>query len=481
MQPIDSGDLVLFVDKSPKQENLFHAIREKIVKQLWHKGGKLPSTRKLAEELNLGRNTVTAAYEQLVAEGYLESRTGSGFYVAVELPDHYLPTSKPTKHKEQTQTVQIQKVEPNNTAFAPGVPDLQQFPIAKWNKHLQVHSTRHSLLGNKGTQGDAELRLALSDYLATSRSVHCDADRIIITSGAQQALMITLMAVMEPNDSVLMEQPGYSKMRKIIELLKYQFEPVHVNEYVGFDIERIFKSKARALYITPSNQYPMGTTLNTEQRLKLIEWANQGNHWIIEDDYDSEFQFAHRPYTSLQGLSAEIHADSRVIYVGSFSKTMFNSLRMGYLIVPQALVDRCLAIKDALTGDSPAHIQSALADFIKSGDFLRHIRKMRRLYKDKHQQMMSSIQKHFAKDVEIISQAAGLHVTLKWVEGIDEVTLSLAALNDGIVVRPLSYYENPEFKQREWQGAVLGFGNISIDKIDEKIKRIADLFYQDTK
>ncbi|MBD0787240.1 PLP-dependent aminotransferase family protein [Vibrio sp. Y2-5] len=472
MQPIDSGDLVLQSDKSSKQESLFHAIREKIVKQLWHKGGKLPSTRKLAEELQLSRNTVTAAYEQLAAEGYIEARSGSGFYVSVELPDHYLPNVKIVKSIEtHKNTSSI------NSAFAPGVPDLHQFPIAKWHKYVQLHSTRQHLLGNNGIQGDSDLRMALGDYLATSRSVHCDASQIIITSGAQQALMIALMAVMESNDSILMEQPGYSKMRKIIELLNYQFEPVHVEEYVGFDLENILNSKARTLYITPSNQYPMGTTLNTEQRLKLIEWATQGDRWIIEDDYDSEFQFAHRPYTSLQGLSSEIGNDSRVIYVGSFSKTMFNSLRMGYLIVPSALVNKCLAIKDALTGDSPAHIQAAIADFISSGDFLRHIRKMRRLYKDKHQQMTVAIHKHFGNDVEIISQAAGLHVTLKWQNGANEVTLSQKALEKGIIVRPLSYYEHPNFRQRNWQGLVLGFGNTSMDDIDVKIKQIADLFY----
>lgn len=472
MQPIDSGDLVLQNDKSSKQESLFHAIREKIVKQLWHKGGKLPSTRKLAEELQLSRNTVTAAYEQLSAEGYIEARTGSGFYVTVELPDRYLPCADIVKSTETNKSI------PSiNSAFAPGVPDLHQFPIAKWHKYVQLHSTRQYLLGNNGIQGDSALRMALRDYLATSRSVHCDASQIIITSGAQQALMIALMAVMESHDSVLMEQPGYSKMRKIIELLNYRFEPVHVEEYVGFDLESIINSKARALYITPSNQYPMGTTLNTEQRLKLIEWATQGNHWIIEDDYDSEFQFAHRPYTSLQGLSSEIGHDSRVIYIGSLSKTMFNSLRMGYLIVPSALVEKCLAIKDALTGDSPAHIQAALADFISSGDFLRHIRKMRRLYKEKHHQMILSINQHFGDDAEVISQAAGLHVTLKWLKDVNEVTLSQKAFEKGIIIRPLSYYEHPDFKLRNWQGAVLGFGNISVGDIDEKIKQIADLFY----
>ncbi|HAS6780497.1 TPA: aminotransferase class I/II-fold pyridoxal phosphate-dependent enzyme, partial [Vibrio parahaemolyticus] len=179
-------------------------------------------------------------------------------------------------------------------------------------------------------------------------------------------------------------------------------------------------SDADALYITPSNQYPMGTTLNTEQRGKIINWAVEQSSWIIEDDYDSEFQFAHRPYTSLQGLAAQMGRDDRVLYVGSFSKVMFNGLRLGYLVVPERLVEQCLVVKDALSGDSPTHTQEALADFITEGGLLRHIRKMRRLYKTKHEQMHVSIQQHFGDRVCVVSQAAGLHVTLKWQDGMDE-------------------------------------------------------------
>jgi len=468
---IDCGDLVLSNDKSSKQDCLFHSIREKIVQQLWPKAGKLPSTRKLAEELHLSRNTVIAAYDQLVAEGYIESRSGSGFYVSVELPDHYFPSQrKENSAFEAKPTLDV------NSAFAPGVPDLKQFPLAKWQRYMQIHSSRSSLLGNQDIQGNPELRQALCDYLATSRSVHCLPHQIIITSGAQQALSIALMATLNVQDTVLMEQPGYTQVRKIIGLLGYQHSTVQVKEKLGLDLDTVLNSKAKALYITPSNQYPMGTTLNTDQRLKLIEWAHNNNRWIIEDDYDSEFQFAHRPYTSLQGLSAQINQDSQVIYVGSFSKVMFNSLRMGYLVVPENLVHKCLEIKDALTGDSPSHIQAALADFIIEGDLLRHIRKMRRLYKQKHQQMIDSIQHYFGNKVEIVSQAAGLHVTLKWLEGIDEVTLSHKALKAGIVIRPLSYYEHPQFITRQWQGVVLGFGNVALEQIDHKIRVISDLF-----
>ncbi|GAB6263822.1 MocR-like pyridoxine biosynthesis transcription factor PdxR [Photobacterium sp. R1] len=473
--PIETGDLSIAGGTGTRQERLFHAIRTKIVRHLWPTGGKLPSTRKLAQELALSRNTVTAAYEQLVAEGYIESRLGSGFYVTVELPDHYLPASLSSPARAPVQpTLDI------NAPFAPGVPDLAAFPAAKWQKLLQRHAGRQALMGNQDLQGLPELRQAISDYLATSRSVHCDPGRILITSGAQQALSLALMATLSRGDQILMEQPGYTQMRKIIDWQGYDDLPLPVLPSLGLDVDAVLSSSAHALYLTPSNQYPMGTTLNTEQRLRLIEWAVQGKRWIIEDDYDSEFQFAHRPYTSMQGLAGQMGNDQQILYAGSFSKVLFNGLRLGYLVVPAELMPRCLMLKDALTGDTPALTQAALADFIQEGDLLRHIRKMRRLYKEKHQRMLAMIARYFGDTLEVISQPAGLHLTVKWQHGMDEMTFVKTAEAAGIVLRPLSYYEHAQPSARCWQGAVLGFGNVSLNAIEPLIARLADLFHHNT-
>ncbi len=468
---IDVGDLCVNSESGTLQQSVFFAIREKIVKGLWPINGKLPSTRKLSHELNISRNTVILAYEQLVAEGYLISRKGSGFYVAVELPEQYLPEKVSVKTSKSPDTKHD-----INSAFAPGVPDLALFPGVMWQKYLNRHLTRASLLGNQDIQGSWALRCALSDYLASSRSVNCTPNRIIITSGAQQALSIATMTTLNQGRKVLMEQPGYAQMRKLIQFQQYQFEPLLVQEKIGFDVNTVTSSDADALYITPSNQYPMGTTLNTEQRGKIIDWAEQTSSWILEDDYDSEFQFAHRPYTSLQGLAAQMGRDDRVLYIGSFSKVMFNGLRLGYLVVPESLVESCLMVKDALSGDSPSHVQEAMADFISEGGLLRHIRKMRRVYKAKHEQMCLSIGKHFGEKVSVISQAAGLHITLKWHTGIDEKQWTQRAAAEGFVLRPLSYYEYPDFKYRDWSGAVLGYGNVSLKDIDPHIKRLSELF-----
>ncbi|WP_454441094.1 MocR-like pyridoxine biosynthesis transcription factor PdxR [Vibrio bathopelagicus] len=486
MQPIDVGDLQLDDQHDTRQTALFHAIREKIVQDLWSKGSKLPSTRKLAVELSVSRNTVIYAYEQLVTEGYIESKKGSGFYVSVEQPEHFLSLSQSgsiqSSHdlSAEVDTPSSARVTLNdiNRSFAPGVPDLDAFPFAKWQRLLQRHGTRQNIAGNQDVQGSFALREALSGYLASSRSVRCHADRIIITAGAQQAISIGLMATLVMGEQILMEEPGYRQVHKIVDMLKLDLDGVSVREKVGLDIGKILASDAKALYVTPSNQYPMGTTLNTEQRLKLIDWANKHQSWIIEDDYDSEFQFAHRPYTSMQGLAGKLGFDDRIIYVGSLSKVMFNGLRLGYLVVPEYLVARCLEIKDALTGDTASHTQEALADFVHEGDLLRHIRKMRRSYKLKYEAMIDAIESEFNGDLEVISQAAGLHVTVKWYQGISEHEWSRRAELENIVIRPFDFYEYGSTNIRDWNGVILGFGNIRLVDIKPKIKQIARLFYQ---
>jgi len=472
MALIDIGDLQLSRDSRTKQDALFDAIRDKIVAQLWGKGLKLPSTRKLALELGLSRNTVIHAYEQLHTEGYLESRAGSGYFVTLELPDQFVATafqvetpSKPLKAKGHSR------------AFSPGVPDLSEFPTQKWQRLLMRHTGRISLLGGQDIQGDQNLRAALASYLATSRSVVCDPDRIVVTSGAQQALAIAALLTSQKDRRLLMEQPGYAQMAKVLKLFNFELYSAPVHPIQGLDLDAVERSDAEAIYVTPSNQYPLGTTLDINQRLRLIEWAKTRGGWIIEDDYDSEFQFAHRPYPSLQGLAAKTGHDQHVIYVGSLSKVMFNGLRMGYLVLPQSMVAEALVLKDALSGDSPTHTQAALADFIAEGDLVRHIRKMRRLYKQKHQLMVTMIERYFSNSVEVISQAAGLHVTVRWYGAISEEEWAQRANACGIVIRPFNYYEQFDgVGQRDWSGAVLGFGNVPMGEIEPKIRTLAELF-----
>lgn len=493
MLNIDVGDLALFNGTGTKQHRLFKAIQQKVVRGLWPNGGKLPSTRQLSSALNISRNTVVLAYDQLMAEGYIESQKGSGFYVAVTLPEQHILTEyipMVESHEiglghntsnDGADAIKIQAPTNDNAPFAPGIPDLAQFPHKVWQKLMQRHADRQSLLGSQNIQGDAELRMALAGYLASSRSVYCTSQRIIITSGAQQALSIALLATLKRNESILVEDPGYTQMCKITDLFNFDRQIAPVYECTGLDINTVLKSNAKALYVTPSNQYPLGTTLNIEQRLQLIKWAQERQTWLVEDDYDSEFQFAHQPYPCMQGLANQMGFEDRILYVGSFSKVMFNGLRIGYLVVPDSLIGQCLSIKEALSGDTPTHTQAALADFIRDGHLLRHIRKMRRLYKSKYLLVVDAIHKEFGGDLEVVSQAAGIHVTLKWTGGISENRWQNLAAKSDIILRPLNYYEQPRGSQvqtRQWSGAVLGFGNVAAEQISEKIALLAKLFYQ---
>jgi len=237
------------------------------------------------------------------------------------------------------------------------------------------------------------------------------------------------------------------------------------------------EKKASAVYLTPSNQYPMGTSLDTEQRLQVLQWAQKHQSWVIEDDYDSEFQFAHRPYTSLQGLCAQSGLSDRCIYIGSFSKTMFNGIRIGYMVVPEKIVPRCLKIKDATNGNTPIHTQAALADFISEGHFLRHLRRMRKIYQQKFHTMKHALEMHFGHDLEIISQAAGLHTTVMWQGLPDEKKVAEAASKKGITVRPLVYYEHQK-KQRTWNALVLGYGNVHHEQIEPLIYQLKQVYLE---
>ncbi|NOI66742.1 PLP-dependent aminotransferase family protein [Vibrio sp. 99-8-1] len=473
---IDIGDLTISSAVSSLQRALFDEIRIKITSKLWKNGAKLPSTRKVAEELAISRNTVTLAYEQLAAEGYIESRAGSGFFVCVDIPESFLLSSIDQPAIGSDKSIHdASSSRDYNQPFSPGIPDLARFPYSRWQRIVQHHLSRPTLAGFVDLQGLSQLRVALNHYLASSRSVRCNPNRIIITNGAQQALTIAMLATFTSKDTLLMENPGYRQMTKVAELFGFSIDSANVVAEHGLQLDKLLNKKCKGIYLTPSNQYPMGTSLNTEQRLTLLTWAAENRSWIIEDDYDSEFQFSHRPYASLQGLAEQSGITDHCIYIGSFSKTMFNSLRIGYMVVPERLLEKCLTIKDALAGSTPSHLQAALAEFISDGHYIRHLRKMRKHYQQKHTAMCQSISEHFTDKVEIISQAAGLHVTIRWQEGATELKFSQQAKKEGITIRPLSYYEH-QATDRRWQSVVLGYGNVSLDDIDPLIKRLAAIF-----
>ncbi|MFC5080366.1 HTH-type transcriptional regulatory protein GabR [Vibrio thalassae] len=474
MNVIDISDISLAESGVTLQHNLFSQIRVRILNGRWISGAKLPSTRTMAHQLKVSRNTVIQTYEQLVAEGYLVSKPHSGFFVSLTLPDQYLnaPETKNTPALGTDNT-------PSNGLFAPGVAELALFPTAQWNRLLQRHGSRVSLLGNQDLQGYLPLREALHRYLTSSRSVVCHPNRIIITSGAQQSIAIALLAIkrLGNNGKWLVEFPGYRQVVKVLETFDMDYDFVNVTAEKGLETAQILNQKALGVYLTPSNQYPMGSSIQTEQRLQLINWAQENQSWIIEDDYDSEFQFDSRPLRSMQGLAAESGNTKRMVYIGSMSKVMFNALRIGYMVVPKDLVDVCLDIKDALSGDTPSHTQAALAEFIDEGMLVRHIRKMRRRYEQKYRIIQQCIREHFGNEWQIVSQGAGLHITVQWQSEVDEQQFSDLAQSHAIVVRPMTYYE-PIGHERRCGSVVLGYGNAPLESIPESVAKLAALYFE---
>lgn len=468
---IEVGDLSLGCDGVTKQERLYNAVREKIVKGLWPHGGRLPATRFLANELSIGRNTVIVVYEQLQAEGYITSRAGAGYYVCVSLPEYDFTQESKTKPTERPT---LQKT--SSGAFVPGVPDLTLFPLKLWQKYTSRYASGGLRMLTNRWQGNELLRSALRTYLATSRSVTCDADQIIITNGAQHAITAILAHLKHEGYTFYHEQPGYAQVSRAASILNLDVHACRVNEAKAWELDDTIDSKEKsALYITPSNQYPLGQCMSVEQRYALLNLVGNDSLMLIEDDYDSEFQFDHQPFPSLQGLASSLGLQDNIFYIGSLSKVMFNGLRLGYIVCPKPLVSQLNEILDALAGQACDSSQLALAHFILDGHLQRHIRRMRRVYKEKRQQMLRSIDSYFPQDVAVSSQNAGLHLTLRWNHALDEAILVDAARQSNLEVRALSYYEIRRERQRR-PGVVMGFGNVETNQIDAYILQLADIY-----
>src|SRR5579863_3570702 len=374
--------------EKPLHRQIYDAFRAMILERRLQPGQQIPSSRALAADLRISRIPVLGAYAQLLAEGYLESRSCAGTFVTRLPSDQYL-NARPAMASVASDLAsdaisRVSRLLPvegtpwfrGAGAFSVGQIAYDHFPFRVWSDLVTHHArkVRASSMNYADPMGSEEFREVIAAYLRTARAVRCQASQIMVVNGSQHALDISARVLLDSGTPAWIEEPGYELMRHSLTLSGCRLVPVPVDGE-GLDVAAGVKlcRNARAAYVTPSHQYPLGATMSAARRLQLLEWAHRFKAWIVEDDYDSEYRYESMPVASMQGLDS----GSRVIYIGTFSKTLFPSLRIGYIVIPPALVSRFLAVRRANDLSSTHLYQAALADFIRGGHFARHIRKTR--------------------------------------------------------------------------------------------------------
>jgi GntR family transcriptional regulator / MocR family aminotransferase len=472
----------------PLYQALYTHLRAAILSRELQGGMKLPSTRALAEELNISRNTVLNAYRQLLAEGYLEGREGSGTFVSHLLPEQLLaapPASRARKSARSSQAktsrpvfserakAQIAVSQPPSDGklprpFTPEAPALDVFPYQLWSR-LVVRHVRHlpvNMYVYQDSAGYGPLREAIAAHVAVSRQVHCAPEQVMIVPGSQGALDLAARMLINAGDPVWLEDPGYSGARGAFVGAGAQIIPVPVDqEGLVVDIGVARSPQARLVYLTPSHQFPLGVTMSLPRRLALLDWAKRANAYLIEDDYDSEFRFGTRPLATLQGLDDA----ERVIYIGTFSKVLFPSLRIGYMVLPPALVDPFLKVRRLIDIHSPMLQQAVLADFMSEGHFTRHLRRMRTVYAERRGTLLQAARE---LPLEIDSAEAGIHCVGWLLDGKNDRRLASRAADFDLNLTPISNFSIEPLPRK---GFLLGYGGYTVQDIKDGIRRLKDL------
>ena len=485
----------------PLHRQLYEELRRAILSCRLKPGERLPSTRALANSLGVSRATVTLGYEQLIAEGYLEAVIGSGTRVCVQLPDDLLRTVPVNQPQTESFALNgskacgiklsaygeylddskpLEGVDPDlPISFKTGRPALEEFPMAEWRRLLLRHCRTASarlLDYAPEMRGDPQLRAAICSYLGRSRAVRCSVDQIIIINGSQQAIDLVTKILIERGDIVAVENPGYLGARRAFWAQGAKLVPIPVDES-GIVVETLdSKAAARAklVYVTPSHQFPTGAMLPLQRRLELLKWAERNGAVIIEDDYDSEFRYDSRPVPCLQGLAGS----ESVIYVGTFSKILFPSLRIGYLVVPRALARAFERAKWLGDRHTPLVEQWALADFITEGHLESHLRRMRVLYDRRRQTLARALQQQLGDRVTILGENSGMHLMIRVQTGLrdDEVVRCAAAAGVGLTDARI-YYAGAPGRARAGE-FVLGYAPLSERKIQEGVRRLARILLE---
>jgi GntR family transcriptional regulator/MocR family aminotransferase len=461
----------------PIHRQIYEAWRDGILTGRFRGGERVPSTRELADGVGVSRSTVTQAYEQLIAEGYLQATHGSGTFVCRELPDELLrPRLAPRRRAAEPAPVHLSRfgarlrddfvypaTPPGFICFSRWGPDLDHFPFALWRSLMTRHlrKAEPELFDYaKAAQGYPRLRREIAAYVARSRAVQCTPEQIIVVNGSQQALDFSARLLLEPGETVAFENPGYLGTRRIFNAHGAELRPVSIDAE-GVMVDDIGE-RARLVYVTPSHQFPTGVSMSLKRRLALIEWARRSRAVIIEDDYDSEYRYSGPPLPALQGLAHDVP----VVYCGTFSKVMFPGLRVGYVIVPPSLAPTFTRAKWLADRHTPMLEQAALADFLSEGHLERHVRRMRRLYGRRRDALIEALGRHFGEAVRLYGDPAGMSVLARF----EDDAIEQRALKRKVQLSSASVYYLTKAPRNEF---VLGFSTLGERAIREGVKRIA--------
>lgn len=465
---------------------LYNSLRELILNGVLKSEQRLPSTRVLAEELAISRTTVLTVYDRLNSEGLLYSKTGAGSFVSGILKQRRLaldgvqaaaqppaadspPLSRAFRDMYRRLPIRVELSNPQ--AFSTAIPAIDVFPMDLWSRLIARYSRRRDLVRYVSSKGYEPLRDAIAAHLRTERGLECRPQQVFITSGAQQAFNFLAEILLDPGDAVWFENPGSRVARNSFSARGARLVPVPVDDQ-GLDVRQAVESAAefKLVSVTPSHQQPRGSIMSLSRRLELLNAADRANAWIIEDDFDGEFFYAKQPLPTLFSIAR----NRRVIYVGTFSKSMFPSLRLGYFVVPDSLTERLDRSIGSYLPAVPLLIQAAAAEFIDKGHFATHIRKAKRVYRERYQALASALERHMADYLELIPTETGFHALALFKQDLDERRIAELAMEQGLLVRPLSNYcIEPLASLR---GIALGYGCITPGEIETSIISLRRIF-----
>ncbi len=427
---------------------------------------KLPSIRGLSTHLHVSKNTVEAAYQQLLAEGYIESQPKKGYFVSQVGPSLFKTIQTKEENKFRfNPSINVQTQLPYD--FHYGSIERSAFPMKQWKKwsNLAYEMEMGATQAYGEAQGEQSLREEIANYLLQARGINSTAGQIYITSGTQQSISLLCQSILASNQQVAFEEPGYNEARLMFKSHHFSIQPISL-EHDGLNVKELNQTQAKIVYTTPSHQFPCGMIMPIKKRLELIQWANETGGIVIEDDYDGEYRYRGKPIPALRSLSDEI------IYLGTFSKMLLPSLRISFAVLPPRMLEKLQTLNQTV----PRVIQNTMSLFMKEGDWERHVRRMKTLYQKKHDLLIHSIEEHLGESVKIVGSDSGLHLLLEVHSNDTEQQLIDKAAENGVKVYPTHLYWSDPRKVHQ-KLIMIGFGNIENEKINKGILKLQEAWF----